>query len=419
MSTEPAAHDLPLTVVGIGASGWAGLSPQARDVIAAAEILVGSERQLDLVPDTVPAERVPWPHPLRSALPGLLERHGKRRICVLASGDPMAYGIGGTLARLVGPDRLHVLPHPSSVALACARMGWASENTVVVSAVARPLDRLRRVLTPGQRLLVLSEGAETPAAVAELLRDSGFGASHMTVLADLDGPEEQCRDGRAETWEASQEHPLNIVAVECATTGGPAYSTQAGLPDDAYATDGQLTKREIRALTLARLAPLPGQTLWDIGAGSGSVAIEWMRAHPTCRAIALERDPRRAERITTNAHRLGVPDLRVHTGNAPVELAKLAEVEQPDAIFVGGGASDDEVLAACWAALPTGGRMVVNAVTLAAEARVVDWQQHAGGELTRLTVQRAQAIGSSDRAVSEHAVWRPALPITQWIVERV
>ncbi|MDS1271012.1 precorrin-6y C5,15-methyltransferase (decarboxylating) subunit CbiE [Lipingzhangella sp. LS1_29] len=400
----------PLSVVGIGAGGWDGLSPRARTEIAAAEVLFGSDRQLALLPAEVTGHRVAWPRPLLPALPELLDTYARQRRCVLASGDPMSYGIGATLARLVGPDRLRVIPHPSASSLACARMGWPSDEVTVVSAVARPLDALRRLLAPGQRLLVLSEGPTTPGAVAALLREAGFAHSQMTVLADLDGPEEYRRQATAADWTDSREHPLNVVAVECAASGAPAYSTLAGLPDDAYDHDGQLTKREVRALTLARLAPLPGQLLWDVGAGSGSVAIEWMRSHATCRAVALERDPGRAERIRHNAARLGVPGLETHTGEAPGGLCGLPA---PDAIFVGGGASDPEVLSACWAALPSGARMVVNAVTLAAEACVLDAQRRLGGELTRLEVQRAGSIGQAG-----HAVWRPALPITQWTVDK-
>lgn len=397
----------PVTVVGIGADGWSGLAPRARDAITGAEVLLGSERQLALVPAGGPGRRVPWPSPLLPALPKLLAEHGDRRLCVLASGDPMFHGIGATLARLAGAHRLHVIPHPSTVSLACARLGWPGQDVEVVSAVGRPLAALHRALAPGRRVLLLSADATTPAEAARLLSDAGYGATHMAVLEELGGPGETRRDGRATDWDHPPGNPLNVVALDCRLDAGArALSTLAGLPDDAFEHDGQLTKREIRAVTLARLAPLPGELLWDIGAGAGSVAIEWLRAHPSCRAIAVERDPRRARRVARNAERLGVPELAVIEGEAPAALAGL---ERPDAVFVGGGVGDAALLAACWDVLAPGGRMVANAVTLSAEARVLAAAERYGGDLTRLQVQRTAPLGG-------FTAFKPALPVTQWTV---
>jgi precorrin-6Y C5,15-methyltransferase (decarboxylating) len=402
-----------VTVVGIGADGWAGLTEAARALVLGADVILGGERALGYLADDLnrAAERVALPAPLLPALPDLLATYAGRDLCLLASGDPMFYGIGATLVRLLGPDGVHVLPHPSSASLACARLGWAAADVDVVSAVGRPLERLHALVAPGRRLLVLSAGAQTPAAVARLLTDAGYGPSRLTVLEQLGGPAERLRGGVAAEWQdpADGHDALNLVAVEClAGSGARLLACTPGLPDDVYDHDGQLTKREVRAVTLARLVPLPGQVLWDVGGGAGSVAIEWMRAHRDSRAVAIEARPDRAERIAANAAALGVPGLRVVTGEAPAALAGLPA---PDAVFVGGGATVPGLIEACWVALRPRGRLVVNAVTLETEALVVARQAELGGELTRIEISRAAAVGS-------FTTWRPMLPVTQWAVTR-
>ncbi|WP_018680743.1 precorrin-6y C5,15-methyltransferase (decarboxylating) subunit CbiE [Actinokineospora enzanensis] len=397
--------EIGVTVVGIGADGWAGLAPPARAVVLGAEVVVGAGRQLGLLPDEVPGERVAWPSPLVPAIPGMLAEYAGREVCVLASGDPMFHGIGTTLSRF-GPVR--VLPHPSSVSLACARLGWAADDVEVVSAVGRPVERLHAVLHPGRRVLVLSENGTTPSAVVELLRARGFGSSVVTVLEELGGPGERVT-GDLDGVAALDIAALNVVAVECvADPGARRLPRVPGLPDDVYEHDGQITKREIRAVTVSALAPEPGELLWDVGAGSGSVGIEWSRTHPACRAVAIESRDERADRVVRNARALGVPGLQVVRGAAP---AALADLEQPDAVFVGGGVTAEGVLPACWSALRPGGRIVVNAVTLESEALVVRWQAAVGGSLTRLEVGRAAPIGG-------FTAWRPALPVTQWVAIR-
>lgn len=393
----------PIAVVGIGADGWAGLAEPGRAAIRAAGVLLGSRRQLDLVPGDVSAERVAWPSPMLPALPGLLDVHDGRSICVLASGDPMFYGVGATLARLVGPHRLHVVPHPSSVALACARLGWPTEDVDVVSLVGRDPDTLHRWLYPGRRLLVLSADGRTPSTVAALLVARGFGASTVRVLEALGAPEEKHHDATAAAWGEREAGPLSVIAVHC-EDGGDLVPAVPGLPDDAYEHDGQLTKREIRAITVARLMPVPGQLLWDVGAGAGSIAIEWCRTHPACRAVAVERDPARAARVAANARALGVPGLPVVTGAAPAALTAL---EPPDAVFVGGGVTVPGLLDLCWDALRPGGRLVVNAVTLESETVVVAAYARFGGDLTRIAISRAAPVGG-------FTGWRPAMPVTQW-----
>ncbi len=394
-----------MTVVGIGADGWAGLPEPSRRALASADVLMGSARQLALVPG--PAERVPWPSPLLPALPGLLDRHRDRGVCVLASGDPMFFGLGATLHRLLGHDGIRVLPHVSSVSLACARLGWPVDEVAVVSAVGRPLERVHPMLAPDRRLLVLSPDGSTPAALAALLTARGYGPSELTVLARLGGPDEHALSGTASTWSTDPVDALHIVAVRCRPEpDAPLLPTVPGLPDAAYATDGQLTKRDVRAITLARLAPVPGQLLWDVGAGSGSVGIEWLRSHPSCRAVAVECRADRAERVEANARALGAPGLRVVRGEAPGALAGLPA---PDAVFVGGGLTAPGLVEACWAALPAGGRLVANAVTVESEAVLARWYAKVGGELTRIALSRAEPLGG-------FAGWRAAAPVTQWTV---
>ena len=397
------AADL-LDVVGIGADGWRGLADDARRAVRDAEVLLGSTRQLALLPADVPGRRVAWPSPLLPALQPLLTQHAGRRVCVLASGDPMLHGIGATLARLLGPDRLRVHPYPSSVSLACARLGWPEQDAVVVNLLSQPADVLAAQLAPGRRALVLVPVGAAVPDVCEVLRRNGFGPSTVVVLADLGGDAEKVLAGTANAPPSSSSD-LTVVAVECvAAPGARVLATVPGLPDDAFDSDGQLTKRDLRASALARLAPRPGELLWDVGAGAGSVGIEWSRHHPSCRAIAVEQDPTRAARLAANARRLGVPALRVVQEQAPESLTELPE---PDAVFVGGGVSVPGVLEASWERLRPGGRIVVHAVTRESESVVSRWYDMAGGELTRVQVEHAAPLGS-------FTVWRPALAVVQW-----
>ena len=393
-----------VTVVGIGAAGWSSLARTGRSALTAAEVILGSSRQLDLLPPEVGAERIAWPSPLLPALPGLFDDHRGRRICVLASGDPMFHGIGATLVRLLGPDRVRVEPHPSAASLAAARLGWPLADTDVLSLVTGDPAALRRLLNPGRRVLVLSRDADTPAQVAAVAVAAGFGAARLTVLEQLGGPGERLVSGTAAGWSLADVDPLNVIAVDCGD--GPATSVVPGLPDDAYETDGQLTKREVRAVTLALLAPAPGALLWDVGGGSGSIGIEWMRSHPMCRAITIEPDPARCATIRANALTLGVPALRVVEGRAPAALASLPA---PGTIFIGGGLTRDGVLDACLAALPPGGRLVANAVTVESEAVVAAAHAKLGGELTRLSVSRGSPVGG-------FTGWRTMMPVTIWSV---
>jgi precorrin-6B C5,15-methyltransferase / cobalt-precorrin-6B C5,C15-methyltransferase len=398
-----------VSVVGLGDDGWAGLSAAARAVVSGADVVVGSARHLGLIP--AGGERLAWPSPF--AVGFVSELAARRRVCVLASGDPMFYGVGATLVRELGAERVTVVPAPSSASLACARLGWSVQAVPVVSAVGRPLAVLAAELSAGARVLVLSADGLTPGQAAVLLRERGFGTASLTVLEHLGGPAESVWRGTADALAVAPERrfaDLNLVAIECGS--GPGLSRVPGLPDDAYTHDGQLTKREIRAMTLAALGPRPGEVLWDVGAGSGSIGIEWMRSHPSCRAVGFEAREDRAERARANAATLGVPGLRVVVGRAPDVLAgDAAPGDRPDAVFVGGGLTVDGVVERCWAALRPGGRLVANAVVAETEAELLRYRASYGGELTRLQVTRATPVG-------RFTGWRPAMPVTQWAVTK-
>ncbi|WKC45164.1 precorrin-6y C5,15-methyltransferase (decarboxylating) subunit CbiE [Pseudomonas veronii] len=389
-----------LTVIGIGEDGFKGLGRNARHAVLRAARIIGGQRQLDLLPVCVRGERQLWPSPF--SLAPLLARRGEP-VCVLASGDPMFYGVGASLARQVPAEEMLILPAPSSVSLAAARLGWALQDVMTLSVVARPLTALNAHLASGVRLLVLSNDGQSPAAIAALLAESGFGPSRLSVFEHLGGAAERRVDGVAHAWPHAAVADLNLVAIDClADADAPRLSRLAGLPDVAFKHDGQLTKRDVRAMTLARLAPLPGELLWDVGAGSGSIGIEWMRAHPSCRALAIEADAGRQGLIEHNRDALGVPGLQLVRGTAPAALGGL---ETPDAIFIGGGVTRDGVLETCWQHLRPGGRLVANAVTLQSEMTLMTWRAQHGGELTRLHVAQAQPLGEFD-------TWRQALPIT-------
>ena len=389
-----------LTVVGIGEDGFKGLGRNARHALLRASRIVGGQRQLDLLPVCIRGERQVWPSPF--SLEPVLARLGEA-VCVLASGDPMFYGVGASLARQVPADELLILPAPSSVSLAAARLRWPLQEVVTLSVVARPMAALNAHLASGVRLLVLSNDGQSPAAIATQLAERGFGASRLSVFEHLGGPDERRIDGIARDWPGEPIAALNLLAIDCVADANTArLSRLAGLPDSAFRHDGQLTKRDVRAMTLARLAPMPGELLWDVGAGSGSIGIEWMRAHPSCRALAIEADEGRQLLIEHNRDALGVPGLQLIRGTAP---HALNELEAPDAIFIGGGVTRDGVLDTCWQHLRPGGRLVANAVTLQSEMTLMAWREQHGGELTRIHVAQAQPLGGFD-------TWRQALPIT-------
>ena len=394
-----------IAVVGIGADGWPSLGEQAREAVLAADLLVGGDRQLALVPGDVRGERRPWPKQLTTLvdeLPALADEY--REIVVLASGDPLLHGAGVTIVRRLGEDRVRVIPNVSSFSLACARLRWPQPGVELVSATGAVAEVVAPALQPGRRIVVLGFGARTAAEVARVVRERGFGPSRLVVLEELGGAAERIEESTAEAWGEREAAPLHLAALEV-RGNGPLLARAPGLPDDAYEHDGQITKREVRAVTLAALVPVAGQLLWDVGAGSGSVAIEWMRAAPGARAIAIERDAERARRIAANALRLGVPSLEVVTGEAPAVLDELQE--RPDAIFVGGGLTSYGLLTRCRRALRRGGRLVANVVTVEGETFLSRAQAEQGGRLTRLEVAHAEPLGG-------FTGWRAARPVTQY-----
>ncbi|MDB5530660.1 MAG: cbiE [Devosia sp.] len=393
-----------LAIVGIGEDGIAGLGETARRRIAQADIVFGGARHLELAGAIITGERRAWDSPFIRSIEAVLAERG-RAVCVLASGDPFHYGVGATLSRHVDAAEMEVLPHPSSFSLAAGRMGWPLQDVICLSLHGRALDLIRPHLHPGARILALTSDEAGPATLAQSLDATGFGETTITVLEALGGPEEKVRVATAARFALPHINPLNICAIEVAAApGARILPFTAGRDDALFEHDGQITKREVRALTLAALAPRRGELLWDIGAGSGSVGIEWMLADVSLRVIAIEADAERVVRIGRNAAAFGVPDLRVVHGAAPIALGDLP---RPDAIFIGGGGTERGVMDAAVAALPSGGRLVANAVTTQLEALLLARHVELGGQLTRIAIDRAAPIGGMTG-------WRPHMPITQW-----
>jgi precorrin-6B C5,15-methyltransferase / cobalt-precorrin-6B C5,C15-methyltransferase len=396
-----------LAVVGIGEDGLAALAPAGRALVETAEVLVGGERHLGMVPVGC-AERLIWERPLERTIDAIAARRG-RNVAVLASGDPLWHGVGVTLVRRFPPEEMTIVPQPSAFSLAAARLGWPVADCAMITLHGRPLDTLRLHLAPGRRVLALSENGDTPRAVAQLLTRLGWGPSRFIVFSHLGGAREAVVEEQAHSWGDRRVSDLNTIAIAChAAAGARALPHLAGLPDDVFEHDGQLTKREIRAATLAALAPLAGETLWDVGAGCGSIAIEWLRGGDARSAIAIERSPPRAAIIARNAASLGVPGLRIVNGSAPEALGGLPPA---DAIFVGGGVGDKALLPALWASLRPGGRLVANVVSAEGEAALLGCHANHGGALTRIAVSRAEPRAG-------HHVWRPFAPITQLAVAK-
>ena len=399
-----------LSVVGIGADGLAGLTPAAGALIANAEVLVGGDRHLQAVADVATsAGRLAWRQPLGDTIADIAELRGQR-VVVLATGDPMWFGVGATLAGHFAPEEMHVVPAPGAFSLAAARLGWPIAEVACLSVHGRRLDRLRADIAPGARLLILSEDGSTPRRIAALLCEMGYGPSPITVFETMDGENERRIAATAAEWGDRRCADLNTVAVECvAGAGARVLSRVPGLPDDAFVHDGQITKRAVRAATLAALSPLPGQVLWDVGAGCGSIAIEWLRAAPGACAYSIERQPARVDLIARNALALGVPQLHIVTGDA---LGAFGDLELPDAVFIGGGVAASGLIGACWRALKSGGRLVANAVTVDGEAALIAASGEHGGALSRLAVSVAEPLGA-------HLAWRALRPVTQWQAMKV
>jgi precorrin-6Y C5,15-methyltransferase (decarboxylating) len=397
-----------LTILGIGADGVEGLSANARSALAGAECVIGGRRHLESLDERISGERLPWPQPFSDAVGWVRQRQG-RRVVVLASGDPFEYGVATQLTESFSMQEMLCIPSPSAFSLACSRLGWTRQKTKTLSFCGRPIAPLVRALQPGQRILALSADAATPAEVAQCLRDRGFGGSLFYVLECIGGAQERITRTVAADFGDLNVLPLNVIGIEVqADSGAKIIPLACGLDDTLFEHDGQITKREIRAITLSALTPRAGELLWDVGCGSGSVAIEWLMRHDENKAIAIEAKKERAQRAARNALALGTPDLVVIEGEAPQAFANLPT---PDAIFIGGGAHVSGLIEKAWQALRPGGRLVANAVVIETEVALVEAQRKLGGLLSRLSIERLDSIGRF------HS-FRPAMTVTQWRAEK-
>lgn len=391
-----------LSVIGVTEEGATALTTSARELIDGAEVLIGGQRHLDMFPDA-PAERLTWTRPLNHLAERIAEFKG-RRTAVIATGDPLNFGIAAKLLQTVPIEETIIIPAPSAFSLVAARMGWSLPDIECITLHGRPAERIRAWPEPGLRIIALSGDARTPPKVAQMLVDAGYGQSRMTVFGHAGGPNETRVETMAAGW-GPDIPDLNTMAIECiAEPGTIVHGRTAGLADDLFDHDGKMTKREVRSITIARLAPVRGGLLWDVGSGCGSVGIEWMRSAPEARALGIEPDADRRAMAAANAATLGVPEFRQINGMAPIALADLP---RPDAIFVGGGTSDPLVVPACWDALSPGGRLVANAVTLEGQAQLMAAHKRHGGDLVRIGIDRASPVGAMTG-------WRPAMPVTQW-----
>ena len=390
-----------LHVVGIGEDGLDGLTPATRAVVEAAEVILGGDRHHDLS-GNITAERLSWPSPFNAMIETIQGLKGRRAV-ILVTGDPLWFSVGARIGRAIPASEIVYHPQLSAFQLAAARMCWSMPDVETLTVHGRPVEQMIAFIQPDQRLLILTTGSDTPGKIARFLSERGFGQSRMTVLAAMGGEREQRFDGTAESW-AHEVPEFNTLAVECIAAPGAALLPRVpGLPDEMFASDGTMTKQEVRAATLAKLMPMRGALLWDIGAGCGSVGIEWMRAARYARAIGIEPRADRRAMAATNALALGTPGFQIIEGSAP---AALADLPAPDAIFIGGGLTAD-VFEAAWSALRPLGRLVANAVTLESEALMLDLYKKHGGQLVKLGVQRADAVGRL-------TAFRPLMPVTQW-----
>ena len=391
-----------LRIIGIGEDGWDDLAADSKELLYEAEIVFGGERHLKMIPEDWEGERIVWPSPIRDAVTKIVswrpaESGSGKIVAVMASGDPLCYGIAAKLLRHLPIEEIWIKPALTTFSLICSRVGWSLPDVETLTIHGRPVEMLHPFVQPGAKLLVLNKDEGSPKQTAKLLNARGFGKSRITVLEHLGGIKERQFSGKADSWNHPEGATLNAMALECIPeSNATILSRIPGLPDEAFFHDGQLTKREIRAVSLSRLMPVVDQVLWDVGAGCGSVAIEWMRTSPRCRAVAIEKSKSRLKLIEQNSQELGVPMLQIISGSAPEVLADLPA---PDAVFIGGGLSSGNLLQTCWTALKPGGRLVANAVTLEGEQKLLQWQNEnagksgASGDLTRLSISRAEKIG--------------------------
>lgn len=408
--TTSAAANRWLPIIGIGEDGVSGLSPLARTLIERAKLVIGGKRHLALADSLITAKTLAWPSPLTDAFEEIVS-HKPGPVVVLATGDPFHYGVGSLIARRIDPDEILCLPQPSAFSLAASRMGWSLQDTATVTVHGRALETLNRHLLPGARILSLSWDEKSPAQIATLLTKRGLGAARITVLEAMGGPNERIQCATANGYDLETTSPLNTVAIELPTTTAMGLGfarLSAGIPDEMFEHDGQITKQDIRAITMSALAPAPGEHLWDVGLGAGSIAIEWLLAHPSLTATGFERDETRAHRARKNAAAFGVPDFEIVTGQFP---NSLGEQSAPDVAFIGGGLSRPGVFEAVWERLKPGGRLVANGVTLETHALLTDLHCRFGGELIKIDIAKAQSVG-------RFRGWQASMPVIQWRVQK-
>lgn len=399
-----------LTIIGIGDNGWDSLTLEQQRKITQADVIFGGRRHLNFLPTDLQATLQAWPTPFFKGIDNLLEyRYSGLNVVVLASNDPMHFGVGVTLTKRIPIDEMTVLSNPSSFSLAAARLGWALQDVICISVLDRAFDKISRYLQKKSRLLILSENKETPKILAKLLSGRGFGQSHFIVLEHLGGQKERILTSKAYNYNVSDNADLNVVAIECMPDdNNKALSIHSALPDNAFHHDGQLTKQDIRAVTMAHLAPRYGELLWDVGAGCGSISIEWLRRAGNTRAIAIEQNEDRQKLIFENARNLGVPQIELVKGKAPDVLTGL---DNPDAVFIGGGFTKPDVFEICWEKLKSGGRLVANGVTLETSTLLIAQAKKIGARLINVSISEAGVLGGFH-------VWRPALPVTIMVAEK-
>jgi len=399
-----------LSIVGINENGVDGLCDEARTQISTAALVAGGKRHLELAHDLIKGETLKWPSPPHHAIPAIMARRNEK-VCVLATGDPFNYGMGAVLSRHVPVEEIKVFPAPSIFSHVAAKLGWALQQTVTIGVNGRPVERIIPHLQPGAHIIVLSADERTPKAIASLLAGRGFEDGYLTIFEHVGGASERIRSVKAGSFVLEDIARLNCIAIEIpdnAETKARCLPITAGLADDWFDHDGQITKREVRAITLSALAPRRGELLWDIGLGAGSIAIEWLLRDPANRAIGFEKNAERAARAARNAKALGVPQLIVMEGEAPAIMEGL---EAPDAIFIGGGASAPDMIETAWEVLKPGGRLVMNAISIETEALIIAAYKRYGGALIRIGIERSDSVGSMTG-------WRPAMTVTQWSITK-
>ena len=396
-----------LSVIGIGEDGLGGLSSTAIRLLETAEFIIGGQRQLEMIPNSE-QKKIIWPTPIHSLVKKLETFRGKKT-CILATGDPLSFGIGNTLTRIFSINEMQIFPSLSASTLACARMGWSHTETDLISLHGRSIATLETFLRPRGKLIILSHDGDTPSLVAKFLTNRGYGGSIIKVFEHMNGTKERSFYNIASEWQHNPGAAFNTIAVDLNCSDIDAIKSRApGLQDNLFIHDGQITKQEIRVTTLSALEPFPGALLWDVGAGSGSIGIEWMRMDHRCQAIAIEANPERAENITQNSCKLGTPNLKIVIDKAPSILSTLPT---PDAIFIGGGITSKGMVKQCWDFLRAGGCLVANVVTTEGEEEVLKNQKKLGGHLTRISISNLEKIGSKK-------AWRPSMQVTQWKVKK-